>query len=288
MTIATQIHKGQRVYLEDGTAAEYIDAHAPGHLVNVIYKYTDFEGYDYDDQGPSPYYSEIAVGHTIYVARVFLAEPTPVVAHSIKAAEEKLDTLQATIRGLNAEITTLKQSKENIEKELRATPNLSAVMDFLNKRISHFVMIGYGTPKIATYDEAMRTPDDWHTTSYENKHLGRQKLLTLFGKSNGDTLWGINHYKDGSGGYMDVVPCRNLEEAERVYQDIFNDRVDDWRNGKPNTRLHHLIGYIKDAPFPLVVPEDLEGAIDAEKQRRKDAAIKELEEKISSLKNPTA
>jgi hypothetical protein len=83
---------------------------------------------------------------------------------------------------------------------------LNRIEDFIDKKITHLAVFGYGAPKVATFDEAMR---DFEYGRFSNDI----KLLCLFGKSNGDLEWRVNQYYDGSGSWKEVIPCQSEAEA---------------------------------------------------------------------------
>lgn len=69
---------------------------------------------------------------------------------------------------------------------------------------------------------------DIDTYGYGNPRIDGQKLISVIGSSNGDLEYRIHSYRDGSGGWQEIVPCRNKEEAVAVMQSAFNKLCDNY------------------------------------------------------------
>lgn len=49
------------------------------------------------------------------------------------------------------------------------------------------------------------------------------KLISLFGKSNGDLSWRLHRWSDGSGdNYQNIIPCQSMEEAKAILENAIN------------------------------------------------------------------
>jgi hypothetical protein len=154
--------------------------------------------------------------HPFILSKIF--DNPPVLRYSIE------------IKTLKKEISRLKEEKENalLEKKeaekkrdevvdkIKNHAALHNIFNFIDGKITHYVtMEGYREPEIHSFDEAM---------DYKNDYIKRygEKLLVLFGGSKGDLQWKINNYSDGSGRYIDVIPCLSFKEAEEKIKEWVN------------------------------------------------------------------
>jgi hypothetical protein len=89
-----------------------------------------------------------------------------------------------------------------------ASEGFDTLRKFISGDIKYIVTTGY-IPDILDYDSQELD------TSFGDKEL---KLLTLFGKSDGTLLWGINQYRDGSGGNTYFYPATTYDEAREIFK----------------------------------------------------------------------
>lgn len=183
--------KGQRVFMSDGCAAEYIAEHNGDHIVRRVLDDGDEDGFvDYDDPRT--------------VARIYSKPP-------VLAKLEELANIERTIkeraaewekkeRELNAKLCDGERRLRQLEKW---DPALSRLSMFLEGKISHFVIEEYSSIRVVTADEAINKGGNRDYTP---------RLLTLFRKD-GDLQWRINRYSDGSGSETLAYPFTSLEDA---------------------------------------------------------------------------
>jgi hypothetical protein len=50
------------------------------------------------------------------------------------------------------------------------------------------------------------------------------RLLAMYGKSNGNFVWGINRWGDGSGSWSDFYPCKTMEEAKEKARTLIEEK----------------------------------------------------------------
>jgi len=93
---------------------------------------------------------------------------------------------------------------------------LNHLDDFIAGKITYYVFLGY-SPKIVEFDNS----------ACECGHGCRDtKLLSLFGKSNGDLQWRLGKYSDGSGSFEEVFPCTSFEQAVSKLQEFITSMMD--------------------------------------------------------------
>lgn len=132
--------------------------------------------------------------------------------------------------------------------------SLAVLEDFVAGRITHVLTdVEYGSCSIRPFDDVVRSND---RDSWGDDKL---KLLSLFGKSDGGLQWRIHEYSDHSGGSREIIPARGLDEARRMAQDLFNTRVELWRNDKKkNPPAPESYKDVDGGRIALVVPEDVQ------------------------------
>jgi len=198
------------------------------------------------------------------LASISLDPPTTLIVADVLRAENEL----ARLRGEIAAATTLARNaeKDNAERlaKLAKYAALSRIEDFLEGRMTHFVMWGeYSREiKVKTFDEVMLSKNDNGTLD------GDVKLLSLFGtcrgypqhgNKDGDLLWRVNQYRDGSGGWKNAQPCTSEEEAKEVAANWLSSQWEEHRAaGDRIKNAHWLKGSIDSAKaIGLAVPDDI-------------------------------
>jgi hypothetical protein len=137
-----------------------------------------------------------------------------------KEIEKRMDDLRKT------EYTTIQalKAKLNALKSYVDTDFLKAfemVSDFLTNKIKYVIMNEYN-PKIIEYDyEKLMT---YNESRYSSICFDGVKLLSLFGKSEGDLTFRIHNYSDGSGGSSEILFFKTLEEAKEKLKEICDNK----------------------------------------------------------------
>lgn len=98
---------------------------------------------------------------------------------------------------------------------------------FLTGQIKFLVEKSYCDYKIIPFSEAIPESSD-----RENNI----RLITLFGKSDGNLTWKLNSYRDGSGSDMTILPATSLEEAKALLSEIIINEI-----GKRNTASDAMV-----------------------------------------------
>lgn len=145
------------------------------------------------------------------------------------------DKLKKTTKTLNANIdkaykrsVNLFQFAENAKDE-----QLDLLKDFLGGKITHYAIIKGYSPEIRKIDDLQNFDYDNYYGSVKIEAL---KLISLFGSSNGDLSWKMNRYRDGSGDWVEIVPCRSYEEALKHIQKLFDEVSDKYLSNEGKNR----------------------------------------------------
>ncbi len=125
--------------------------------------------------------------------------------------------LREQIQGLQNEIESFETAHAERLSKFKTHKGLERIEDFLEGRITHFVVKTYGPPKILTFANALESVE-----SYDHHKL---KLLTLFGRNDGAMNWGINAYKDGSGYSTEAIPFTSHDSALHAAQEMFEEHT---------------------------------------------------------------
>lgn len=257
----TPFTPGQAVYLDDGTKAHYFCA-APGagHVVGLTLE-GDFNGWD-ESFGPG--------GETAFVVnRVHAKAPVAQKAQEIVEAEIKLQALKDDLEGIRRAIREEEAAALERRKEMAKWDGLQTLEDFLAKRITHVVEMHYNGPHIRTFEDAIGYQDD------RGRPEG-MKLLSLFGRSNGDMAWRLNSYPDGSGnGPSAIIPATSLEKAKEIAVARLNAQWDVHRPLIANGAWSNGINYTIEAAqrLGLDLPEDIAAWWSAWQQRQTDKKV---------------
>lgn len=199
-------------YLANGQEVEVVSKVDDGYVVRPILEYGDGEATYLGDP---------------FIVPIVLDEPATEKLHAQVAA------LDATIADKNRELRELRQQVTEAEKESKARmarlashKALTRLEDFIAGKITHYAVFGeYDTPRIMTL-EATKTDDEG---TYRRDTF---RLLSLFGRSNGDLEWQLNRYSDGSGSNHTVIPTTSEDDAKESVRDFL--RTEGAKLGQPS------------------------------------------------------
>lgn len=134
--------------------------------------------------------------------------------------EEHIDDLEKSYRGskilLKEKISLARETIPNIVKE-----SFDTAVDFLEGNFKYIVYKCYGAPEIFTLEEFEDKLLD------KDKSFGGFRLLTLFGKVDGDMQWKMSEYTQGSGGSYSIFPYKTFDEAKAKSMELLDDKVYD-------------------------------------------------------------
>lgn len=181
-------------FLANGAEVEVIAKTPAGFLVVPIYDGDEGSQTDYD----APFNAD----------KVYDKPPTEKLNAEIAALQERIRELSAERNTLSGDVRDL-EAKINARKDaIKQHEKLKHLEDFIAGKITHYVeTCGYDAPKIVEFSKS------FSDGSNEYDRPRALKLLTLFGKSNGDLNWNLGQYYDGSGHSPNVFVARSLEEA---------------------------------------------------------------------------
>jgi hypothetical protein len=195
---------------------------------------------------------------------VFTEPPRRKLDAEIKKRHEEAVSLRAEVQALRSEKAEMERARVTSLKEMSKNAALARIEDFLAGRFTYFVEVpSWGCPSIKT-KEALLKGGGVHEYDRETK------LLTLFGKSNGDLQWGVSRYYDGSGGVTEVFPVEDEAEGLVMIRTFYAGHVAAWRS---DPKKHTAVTWSHGLPTGTVdVPADLAFFI-------KDQERKSLEER---------
>lgn len=144
------------------------------------------------------------------------------------------------------------------------SPEIQTLLDLLAGEIQFFVHTNdWRGPRILTWVDVY-TSDRWDSGI---------RLISLFGKDDGTFTWKRNEYRDGSGSWSEIIPCKTREEALEICVRGMNEKkdfgMDLLKNAKSLGVLHRLDAEKIDA-FRL--------RMEATARTKKERLLKEIAE----------
>ena len=222
--------------------------------------------YETQDDGP-PWTGDPEV----ILCRLFDEPPRAKVDAELAELTAKAAAARAELEGLRRDIRqTALDGKARLAK-LAQYDQLKRLEDFLDGKITHYVMADYGPPTIITLAQSK--------AEYSDRDL---RLLCLFGTTNRSLIWKLNRYNDGSGYYSYVFPCCSFDEAKQTADKIFADHF----AGKSvdGDATHPSRGWIDAADkIGIAVPEAYRSAVVTEEAESRANEIKRLQKKLAEL-----
>ena len=275
----TELKTGSTVYDRSGRTYEF---RAAIDNMAVVHPILSAEGWEGEIE---PYPSHTA--EIVPLASISDKPPTAEIVADVLRAENELARLKSEIAA--ATTAARNAEKDNAERlaKLAKYAALSRIEDFLEGRMTHFVMWGQYSRsiEIKTFDEVMLGKDD-------NGRLdGDVKLLSLFGtcksypqhgNKDGDLLWRVNRYRDGSGPYLNAQPCTSEDEAKEIAAKWLNNQWDEHRASEDRAKnAHWLKGSIDSAiAIGLAVPDDIAADFAESKRRAAEVAVQKAQEAL--------
>lgn len=248
----------------------------------VVHPILSAEGWEGEIE---PYPSQTA--EIVPLASISVKPPTAEIVAEVLRAENELARLRAEIAA--ATTAARNAEKENAERlaKLAKYAALSRIEDFLEGRMTHFVMWGQYSREIniKTFGEVMLSKNDY------GRPDGDVKLLSLFGtcryypdhgNKDGNLLWRVNQYRDGSGSWSNAQPCMSEDEAKEVAAKWLNCQWDEHRAAEDRAKnAHWLKGSIDSAQaIGLVVPDDIAADYADSQKRQALSAVQKAQEAL--------
>jgi len=264
----------QTVYLTDGREAVYVLKNGDQHLVHVM---IEVEG-SYDE--PSYTYPSDKITS---VQKVYAVPPVEVWDKQVLAKRAQISELDRELAAKRQDSRDAERSKTEMEKAAAKYPCIQQALDFIEGRITHVVKwSGYSAPTIHTLPEAFEDVDTWGG----HRKVDGMKLLCLFGTdTRGRTKWGLNKYRDGSGGsWTQIHPAQSEAEARARVQDLVDAALTAWRSGEDRWQVGQvpLVETFKTHDW-LTPPEDWLAHRESVEDNNRQKKLAELREQIAKL-----
>lgn len=234
---AIMFERDQEVYATDGRVGLYVSEYYGEHIVTPIF--------DHDEMTGEPLF-----GPPELWRNVFSAPPIARMETEVATLTEKATRLRAEVEELAAEKRDAERSRKSTLAKLAQHRTLERIEDFIEGRRLPLVVIvgGYGAPVLRTVEEA---------TKLDDRYTRETKLMTLFGKPDGDLEWRINQYHDGSGSWTTVYPVATEDEARALVREMYAGHLKEWRKEGCKS-WHPAIEWAKGLPVGWVeIPDDV-------------------------------
>jgi hypothetical protein len=152
---------------------------------------------------------------------------------------------------------------------------LETAIKFLSGEITHVFVRGY-YPSISAVDDKA-----FYQYADGGRYVEELKIITLFGKTNGDIAFRLGWYSDGSGGGdVEIMPATSYEEALGFAQNELNAKCEAWlESGRcaPGFSYWDKIGGI-------IIPEDAQIKRIELQKAGKEKELSDAKDKIASIK----
>ena len=236
--------------------------------------------YEVEDFGGEVYWRGYS-GRPCVVDAVFDKPPLEKYHKDIDGLAADSLKLHEELSKIRCDIALAKQELAATTKELSTCDQYSQLISFINNEITHVVDIsGYGDSfvKILSFEEAFQAND-------EGNNSRGLKLLTLFGRTNGDMLWNINRYSDGSGqSNRTILPFKSYDSAKQYAFKCIDEKVQTIMEANKTLRYYKkdLIELANNHGY--IIPKHVQDYINTEELKQREERIAELESQLAVLK----
>lgn len=270
MSAAKEFRGGQRVYTADGRMGDFLVKLDGGNsIIRPVFEGVDGYGNTTD---------EYAEG-LIEVGMIYAQPPRAKLDETIAELDGKARELREDICALEAEKRAFGQDHAERAARIAKHEQLAALDHFLSGAITHVVMkAGYGSGlKIVPFADALTVPEDDRYSRRESE----MKLVSLFGSSGGDLSWRINTYRDGSGSWIEMVPCTTEDEARRVIADKLEALWAGYR-ASPQQVWTLSDGMDTADELGIAIPQDIRDALNAHLDEVSSRAVTKAEAELAA------
>jgi len=210
MTDQNRFEIGDDFYTADGAKVRLEAITTTGQFVVAkLLRYEDHYDSFYEDFGPAE-----------VVDKLFEKPPVEVIDAEIAEKRAELAELEKRHNKVFVEINTVESTAKARLDKFKKFAGLELLEDFIDKKITHVVSASDEDSldfKIVSFEEAIKSNERYSTDL---------RLVTLFGRSNGDLQWRVDQYYDGSGGSRQCIwPCRDEQHANDTIIAIISDRL---------------------------------------------------------------
>lgn len=190
--------ENETVFRATGEAAVFVAAIPSGYVVRPLYE---------DDEG-----NEVVGSEVVWPRPLYKNAPRARVDAELAAATEKVNAARKELWKIQEDIRAAQQDYSGLLERVRSFEGLQRIDDFLQDRITHFVIFDCGNIKIKTKDEMLKDGE-----------YSKMRLLCLYGHFadpqqtiKARLKWMVNRWGDGSGSDTYAVPFCSEEDA-RAY-----------------------------------------------------------------------
>ena len=236
-------------YQLDGTKVEVIRTDGPQCLVAPFYKYDGEE------------FIEDVNFHWTFRRNLFSKpdQAKKIVNQEIAKLQSQVEALKIQKKEIGSEIIKTSQIVERLGNKNKVLEQLE---DFINGKIKWVLMTGRWTPQLESVEKLKNDNND-----------GEFRLLSLYGKSNGDIGWRVSEYYDGSGSRTNCLLFTDYEKARETLKELLlkNEKIGPYD--------------IEEAQkHGIELPADKIEEWKKDQRDRQERDIKDLEEKLTKMK----
>jgi len=174
--------------------------------------------------------SEVPAGEK-FVVKTLLDKP--VISwkkRKIQEIEKSFDEIKARHEKALANVQRQEQLAAEKIRQLKAiatkvtSEQLKTLEKFVSGKIKYLVVHEYDTARVVESDKFLE--------SWDGQYFEGFKLISLFGRSDGNLSYKVNRYRDDSGFWTTVDPCETMEQAVLICQKVYDEKVQEWLDGK--------------------------------------------------------
>ena len=195
------------MFLATGEKVEVLATFDGGVVVKKLFEESEYP--EFDEVDP------------IIVPKVYEAAPVAAFDEQVKYrlkrlanVDDELSAKQKQLDGIRAELKQAEVDRKAITSRIAADAAIRRVMDVIDNKIEWFVTSQYGLVEVKNKDVALKQSDKWERD---------WKLVTVYGKTNGNLSYGINYYSDGSGSQECCWPCVTHTEACEIAKRVIEE-----------------------------------------------------------------
>ena len=228
-----QFQPGDTVYGKRGNVGTYY-AKGPG-LTHLVQERLESGDEVFDEEEASTW------------TECYAHPVTQVIEGDITALEQKKESARKELLELNAEVRTkVAERNQLLDKLAKRLPSLRRIEEFIEGTITHYVEERYDGLRIITKEQ----------TKVDDRYDHGFRLLSLFGRTNGDLEWKLSEYSEGSGSKFTVWPFVCESDAIAYAQQRQLEIIEAWRS---DLNRHIGLGYMVASckRVGIEVPEDV-------------------------------
>lgn len=247
------------VYDRNGHRARYVIHSSQGHVVQP-----EIEIIVGDD-------CHTEWGNVTTWYEVFDKAPREKLDGEIAKLNDTLDSLRVQVRDAQTELRTTDAEIKARRDRIKSHEQLAELDHFISGKVTHYVESSYSGVRLYSLEQ----------TKSDDSYRKDFKLLSLFGRSDGNLAWQLNHYYDGSGSWNQVYPCFSLEEAQAKRIEMFETYWNEVRAGK-GSYLHYF--YESATKQGLIIPDDIKALHKANEVKSKQGTLDEAQKRLDEAR----